>query len=214
MPFLRKIENPYGTVGIWNITETGDELAGRISLYPDEAVEFSEIRHERRKKEFLTIRLLLSELLGRQLRPEYGEDGRPFLNEFSLKISIAHSTDYAVVFLSEHNVGIDIENTNRPVRSIAGKFMSERELNNVSGFADPEYGMLVHWCAKEAVFKCTCQNGIDFRSQIHVSPFVPSDGCEFSAGLQSGNMVEEFFLQHLKIGNNALVWCVEVHNNK
>ncbi len=213
MPFLKKIENLYGTIGIWNITETGDELAGSVSLNQDEAGEYGEIRHDRRRREFLAVRLLLAELLGKLVHPEYGADGRPFLRDTGLKISIAHSADYAVVFLSDRNVGIDVEATNRTVRTIAGKFMSPVELGLVSGFADPEYGMLVHWCAKEAVFKCTCQNGIDFRTQIQVSPFVPADGCEFTAFLYGNNTVEEFFLQHLKIGNNALVWCVELNKD-
>jgi 4'-phosphopantetheinyl transferase len=211
MPFHKEIRIPTGIIGIWRISEPENILYNLVVLDGSEELEYNETKNERRKKEFLAVRLLLAKLLGRPVHPVYRDDGRPFIPDSFLNISIAHSVDFAVVILSAHNVGIDVEALDRPVRKIAPKFMSEQELDYVSGLPEPETGMLITWCAKEAVFKCTHKNGIDFRTQISISPFIPITGHEFSARLTAGNITEDFTLQYLKIDDNALVWCIEAN---
>jgi len=208
MPFLRTIENQFGTIGIWHIAESSDELSAMIDLGAGEAMEYRNIGHERRKREFLITRLLIRMLMKTPVALGYKADGRPCLSDSGYRISIAHSSAYAVIFLSAHHVGIDVEGTGRPIGQIARKFMSEREFEDISGFSDAELGMVINWCAKEAVFKCTEKSGIDFKTQIRVHPYRALDGFEFGAELFADGETEKFRLQFLEIGNNVLVWCV------
>jgi len=208
MPFLKKIENLYGTIGIWLINESSDELLDLIRLNASDLIEYGGIAHERRKKEFLITRLLILELLKKPIPLHYQNDGRPYLDESGFEISISHSGSLVVIFLSENQIGIDVEETERTIKPIAHKFMSQMELDNISGFPDTSAGMIINWCAKEAVFKCTRKNGIDFRTQITVHPFMPIDGYEFNAELFDSGETEKFRLQFQKAGNNVLVWCV------
>ena len=72
------------------------------------------------------------------------------------------------VILHHQPVGIDVEIEGRDINKIAKKFMSPDELKNISDAANKEKMLLLHWCAKEAVFKCTKHEGIDFRNHINM----------------------------------------------
>ena len=86
---------------------------------------------------------------------------------------------YAAVYLHKHEkLGIDIENFNRKFSSVEKKYLSEKELEQVK-----THSVLraIYWCCKEAVFKWTDVEGIDFRTQIHVENFDPEKTNTFCA---------------------------------
>ena len=110
MPLFRKINCEKGWGGIWKITETFDELCDMLphsACYREHAFHFAA---ERRRLEYVAVRLLIFTLTGEELQVEYLPSGRPFLRDRRLQLSISHTFGYAaVLFSEEYEVGLDIE---------------------------------------------------------------------------------------------------------
>lgn len=78
MPLFRKINCEKGWGGIWKITETFDELCDMLphsACYREHAFHFAA---ERRRLEYVAVRLLIFTLTGEELQVEYLPSGRPF----------------------------------------------------------------------------------------------------------------------------------------
>ena len=43
------------------------------------------------------------------------------------------------------------------------------------------WSLLLHWSAKETMFKCMNASDVDFREHLHVMPFTPDEQGVFSA---------------------------------
>ena len=130
-----------------------------------------QIKTEKRRQEWLASRVLLKELAGEELLIAYHDDGAPYLPDSSLSLSISHTNGYAAVLLQEQGaVGIDIEYRSDRVLKIRSRFMSPEENASVGPDYETEH-LLVHWCAKEALFKMIRQQDVDFIEHLHVEPF-------------------------------------------
>mgnify|MGYP001035166990 FL=1 len=111
----------------------------------------------------------------------YHDDGAPYLPDSSLSLSISHTNGYAAVLLQEQGaVGIDIEYRSDRVLKIRSRFMSPEENASVGPDYETEH-LLVHWCAKEALFKMIRQQDVDFIEHLHVEPFVYADSGQIKA---------------------------------
>ena len=65
---------------------------------------------ERRRLEYVAVRLLIFTLTGEELQVEYLPSGRPFFRDRRLQLSISHTFGYAaVLFSEEYEAGLDIE---------------------------------------------------------------------------------------------------------
>ncbi len=168
------IENE-GLLGIWKISESRSEL---IDLLPESqrvaAQKYiSKLKSGRRILEWLSTRVLLFSLIGKEKTIANKRDGRPFIEDGALNISISHTKDYVAVLLHKTNtVGIDIETVSERVRKIAGKFISEKEVIDKSR---QTVHMLLHWSAKETMFKILEESEIDFKKHLYIVPFTPQE---------------------------------------
>lgn len=210
MPFLKKIENQAGTIGIWKLSETSEKLLTEVQLADTEKIFYESIKNERRKKEFLAVRLLLKNLTGNQSEIEYEKSGRPRLKNSSKHISISHSAELAVFFISDKNGGIDVENTCRNIAPIAKRFLSKKELEDCENSANKQLTQTIYWSAKEAIFKCTREANIQFNSQIKLHPFEPKKSGNLFGELNIGHQNFKFDLGYFRIENNVIVYCVEL----
>ncbi|MEA4916670.1 4'-phosphopantetheinyl transferase family protein [Proteiniphilum sp.] len=170
-----------GLLGIWKMDESCEEL---IQLLPEymrsDAIEhIKEIRSERRTIEWLSTRILLFRLLNEEKTILNNPDGKPYLEEGTHHISISHTKDYAAIYLQEnHLVGIDIEIRSDRVSKVAHKFIGENE------YIDPSQKivhLLLHWSAKESMFKLMEENEIHFKHHLHIHPFIPAAKGIFTA---------------------------------
>ena len=73
------------------------------------------------------------------------------------------------VILDKRPTGIDIEYRSDRILKIRSRFMNRRKRRYRSG-AEVEH-LLIHWCAKETLFKIIGQEGVDFQKHLHVNPF-------------------------------------------
>lgn len=209
MPFLKKITAPAGTIGIWKLSETSSELLSSVRLFESEKSVFQTIKNEKRKKEYLAVRALLKKMTGSGFKITYEKSGRPKLLNYPVNISISHSAELAVIFFSEGNAGIDVENSGRNIAPVAKRFLSKTEMTQTENSPDKQTMQIIYWGAKEAIFKCTCEENIQFNSQIRILPFELNDEGNFRGELTISNQQFRFDLGYFKVENNVVVYCVE-----
>lgn len=160
--------------GIWKIEESTDELLSFLERKEEYMPGLASLRTEKRKQEWLATRVLLRELLDEEVSIAYHSNGAPFLLNMPLNISITHTNGYVAVLLQEKPfAGIDIEERSERVLRIRSRYMNEKEEEAVSRANEPEH-LLIYWCAKETLFKMIGQEGVDFQTHLHISPFTYS----------------------------------------
>ena len=199
-----------GKLGIWKFREPSEELQRIFRFTEKEKAEFQSIKYENRKREYLAVRLLLEQLLGEKAEISYTSRGKPRLENNPLSISISHSSDLAVVLLSEKNAGVDAENIRRDAEKVAHRFLSENELNAVKNSHRAQLQCMLYWCAKEAAFKFSVLPEIEFKSHINISNFaVNTDGGVFTGKLSKEQPNTNLAFHYLFYENNVVVYCVE-----
>lgn len=209
MPFEKKINTAVGVIGIWKLNDSSDTLLEQCKLSISDQHKFNKITFERRKREFLASRILIEILLERPQEVSYNNSGKPYLKGTSQNISISHSADFATVFISEKKIGIDVEQTTRNIDRVAPRFLHPDETKFIAKLENQQNAKILFWSAKEAIFKCTEFQGIQFNQQIFVPPFqLKSKGC-FNGNLQLNNKTVNYKLHYFFFKNNVIVYCVE-----
>ena len=186
-------------VVVWHVTEEYEEL---LSMLPDaESVQNEaeqQFSSEFRRVEWTAVRVLLYTVLDRQVHISYNEQGAPLLPDYEgLHISISHTKGYVAIALSETAVvGIDVEQIERldtsnqfndkekmpRVEKVRSRFMRNDE------YAETIVGMLLHWSAKETVFKVLGREGVDFQDEMKVQPF---DETQYEGDFQLEDLKED-----------------------
>ena len=120
------------------------------------------------------LRQLYREKTGKDL-PEIRvtDRGKPYFLGSNLHFSISHTSRHAFCALSEHNIGIDAEELDRPVNlKLAEKILSPGEKIRFAGAADPRRALLTFWVLKEAAAKLSGQG---VWSYLDCTEFSPED---------------------------------------
>lgn len=160
MPILKEIQSEDNHIAIWQINESEDTLLSELGVN----VELPQ-NHHRRLERLATLNLL--KRLGYGETYSYEFDGRPYLPNSNLHLSISHAGDKVVVATNPTRpIGVDIEQTQRNYRKIAPKYMSERELLGIDAY-QPDVLSLI-WCVKEAVYKLPWGVSKCFNTEIEV----------------------------------------------
>ena len=178
MPLLHQYQTPL--LGIWEITESWQEMS--VSLYNKEVydADLRNIQSEKRKQEWLAVRLLLQRLIPTRARTYiiYKDNGAPALSDGSYFISISHTKGYVAVLLSKNSQpGVDIEFRSDRAWKLKEKFLNKRELETLAQICNPcatDY-VTICWCAKETIYKALGETAVDFAEQLHIEPFLLSD---------------------------------------
>uniref|UniRef100_UPI00321699C5 4'-phosphopantetheinyl transferase family protein n=1 Tax=uncultured Draconibacterium sp. TaxID=1573823 RepID=UPI00321699C5 len=209
MPFVKEIHTPVGPIAIWKLSDSLSKLSSLYTLRDSEQEKFERITSERRKKEFLASRILTQKLAGIDQEIIYNKSGKPFLKDRNTHISISHSADFAVVFISDKKNGIDVEQTTRNIDKIATRFLHPTEQEFIERQENRQLLKILFWSAKEAIFKCSGYQGIQFNQQIQISDFNNSESNEFTGNLHTLTRSFSYKLYYFIIENNVMVYCVE-----
>lgn len=206
MPLFKTINVPEGLIGVWQLTETASDLVPCFSPEELENPDFRKYTHEKRKVEWLATRALLKSLIGPDFSVSYNPSGKPTIDHLQFKfLSISHSRDFVAIYLHrQYEVGVDIENENRNYAPITNRYLSADELIIAGNNTRLQ---CLYWCAKEAIFKLVNDEGIEFKDQIHISPFNPELENKFAAKYTTGSMQIDFTLHFQIFANNCLVWA-------
>ena len=206
--YLKKKLDNEAEIGVWQITETEDELKELSSTPSDEMEEISFIRSESLRKQRLAVRALLNTLFDEKVYLSHHDNGKPYLENNPVNISITHTEKYVAVILhEEENVGIDIESLDRDFSVVEKKALSEDEIEDLEDDKRNEQ-LAIYWCAKEAIFKLLSRYNVDFAEQIEVERFRPRGEGELEATFTYKDEEEEFDLEYITFDRHVLVWVV------
>lgn len=213
MPIFKKINlKDQSIVGIWEITEDVDELLSMAYLSPEEKHRFNLFQSQERKKQWLSYRILLNNILISPLQNisvYYNQYGKPFINPYIGNISITHSGKFSGIILSKKNaVGIDIEKISSRITNISHKFLSKNEEKEID--LDNYEQLTIYWCAKEAIYKLHGLRNIIFKENIIIKPFYNgiNEGT-LSGVLQYNEHFQNINLCFKKINDYILVFTID-----
>ena len=206
--YLKKELENEAVIGVWQVTETEEELIELSSTPSDEMEEISFIRSESLRKQRLAVRALLNTLFDEKVYLSHHDNGKPYLENNPVNISITHTEKYVAVILhEEENVGIDLESLDRDFSAVEKKALSEDEIDDLDDDNRNEQ-LAIYWCAKEAVFKLLSRYNVDFAEQIEIERFRLRGEGELEATFTSKDEEEEFDLEYMTFDRHVLVWVV------
>ncbi|MDR0668084.1 MAG: 4'-phosphopantetheinyl transferase superfamily protein [Prevotellaceae bacterium] len=208
---LYTIEKPKdgSTIAIWEMTESETELQEMCSLSNSEREEMLFITSEQRRKERLTVHLLLCQLLNKKFYLNYHDNGRPFLQNEIGDISIAHTKRFvSVIYHTSEHVGIDIECAARDFSAVEKRALAESERDYLSE-KNSNAQLCLIWGAKEAIFKYLCETGVNFAEQIEIEKFTLRKQGKINALFidKEGDKIK-FTLHYRMIDDHVMVWIV------
>ena len=181
MPIYRTYKQGDLLVGVWKVDETVEQLRSmfhQFSIYEEGFMRFST---EKRKQEWLAVRVLLKELCGEEKKIAYLPSGKPYLEVGSSFVSFSHTSGYVAVALHPSaEGGADIEQYGTRGHRVASRFIREDEKVSVES-GDEIYALLLHWSAKETMFKLMKDEAVDFVNHLHILPFAPKESGIFHA---------------------------------
>lgn len=198
--------NEFSILGVWKIEEDIETLLNLVSLDADEKKKYKSFSSTSRRLEFLSVRALLAELIGKEARIVYNKNNKPFLKDGSRFISISHSHKLTAILLSTNEkVGIDLEYMSSNIGAFSFKFINKRE--KISKDHElRKFHLYLHWCAKEALYKICDKEGISFRNNITIQPFDVKDSGEIKGEVHTTKINESFDMFYAKYDNYAIVW--------
>ena len=207
--YLKKKLDNEATIAVWQITETEEQLKELSSTPTDEMEEISFIRSESMRRQRLAVRALLNTLFDEKVYLSHHDNGKPYLENNPINISITHTEKYVAVILHDENdCGIDIESLDRDFSAVEKKALSEDEIEDLEDEKRNEQ-LAIYWCAKEAIFKLLSVYNLDFAEQIEVDRFRPKGEGELDATFIGKNGdEEEFELEYMTFDRHVLVWVV------
>ena len=209
MPLILHENIDNGEIGLWRISEEVEELILLSNLSTTETITYNGISALHRKKEWLATRALLNQLMVGTHTIKYHNDGRPYLDNCPTNISISHSTGYIAIMLHvAYNPGIDIELISRKVGKVGSRFLSEDEFAVCNEEAEhSNHRMLIHWCAKEAVYKMVPLSNIEFATDILITMGnLNEDSGSLHAIFNDKSGPIPITLSYLIVGEVLMVW--------
>lgn len=156
--FLNEEIFPDVRLGIWAISESSDDFWALSPYVESSRSEFNALyKSEQRKCEVLAVRLLIKEIIGDNVQLLHQDNGKPYLSS-GMNISISHTRGFAVIIVSHSKqVSVDIEYFSNRIERIRSKFMRDDEN------ASSQVKLLMHWCAKETMYKLFPEDNLIFN---------------------------------------------------
>jgi phosphopantetheinyl transferase len=206
--------NESAILGVWKIEEDIKTLLGMVVLDNGDKKKYKGFASTSRRLEFLSVRALLAELLGKDAKIVYNKNNKPFLKDGSRFISISHSHKLTAILCStDEKVGIDVEYMSSNINAFAFKFLNRKEKVTKSS-EDRKYHLYIHWCAKESLYKICDKEGISIKKNITIEPFEVRESGEIKGSVHTQKINETFDLFYSRYDNYAIVWTKKNYGNK
>ncbi len=208
---IKDLDDDYHSrIGVWQISESEEELKVLSSVPSDELEEISYIKNESLRKQRLAVRALLDQMFEEKVYLSHHDNGKPYIENNAINISITHTNKYVAVILAEdEEVGIDCESLDRDFSAVEKMALSEDEKDDLDDDKRNEH-LAIFWCAKEAVYKKMSRYNVDFAEQIEIDDFNPrEDGFLEATFVDKDGDTEEINLQYMTFDRHVLVWTAE-----
>ncbi len=207
MRIYKRLFDEQALLAVRLIEDDRDSLLGQLpESQREEACEhIEEMGSDRRVNEWLATRVLLHDLTGKDVSILYHDNGSPYLSDQSCNISISHSKDYVAVLLSATlQVGVDIEGISDRIYNIKERFIDTSEYIS----KDNELiHLLLHWSAKETLFKLMKESEVDFKEHLRITPFSPEQHGVFEARELKTPMRRKFQVHYEVYDDLVLTWA-------
>jgi len=209
----KHILNESTILGVWKIEEDINTLLCMVDLDEEDRKRYKVFKSTSRRLEFLSVRALLAEMLGKDARIVYNKNNKPFLKDGSRFISISHSNKLTAILCSgNERVGIDLEYMSTNIGAIAFKFLNRKE-KVTKNANDRKYHLYIHWCAKESLYKICDKEGISIRKNLTIEPFEVKESGEITGKVHTLKINESFVLYYSRYDNYAIVWTKKNYGN-
>jgi len=165
---------PNGSIlGLLEMNNSTAEMLKSLNWEQSKLNAFHSLRSEKKKKEWLGLRLLLGEIFKKQsFDLKYNDQGKPFLQNPDHNISISHSGKFICVLINESKeIGIDIQVFKPNIDKGIGLFMNEKELKDCAENLNNN-ALHIYWGAKESIYKLVGLQQTNIKTDIYISPFV------------------------------------------
>ncbi|MBK5284744.1 MAG: 4'-phosphopantetheinyl transferase superfamily protein [Bacteroidia bacterium] len=194
-------------IGLWEIDESSSELLSLIQLTPNQQSSFINIQNEKRKKEWIAVRLLLQVMLNRtDCEIIYSNSGKPSL--FTKEYSISHSGKFATLLLCKNNkAGIDIQLMKSEIQKGKDFYLSKKELKQIDAINNNDI-IYAYWGAKETLFKYCSYSEIDFKNELKIDSFNWNKSGEITGKITQKNVIELVKLKYEKLDNYMLIYTL------
>lgn len=199
------------SIGIWEISESVDELYAQISLSPEEEQIFSALKTPQRKQHWLSYRMILPYLVREDELSaiSYDEYGKPYLNNGVRHISVSHSGKFSALIASPvHSVGVDIERMDNKISKVAHKFLNDREMIE-AGHSFSVESLFAIWGAKETLYKLHGKRDILFREHIYIAPFIPQQEGVVYGTIQTDKGDKSFPVYYQMLDGYVLTYAID-----
>ena len=201
-------------LGAWKIEEDLPTLLELVDMNEEDRKRYDVFRSTSRKTEFLSVRALLAELLGKEARIVYNKNNKPFIRDGSHFISITHSYKLTAILISKsERVGIDLEFMRTNISTLAFKFLNKKEKITRNRNLRT-YNLYIIWCAKEAIYKICDKEGINIVKDITIEPFEIRDSGEIAGNVKNERIDDRFTLFYSKYDNYTIVWTKKKHEEQ
>lgn len=207
---------------VWKMEESQDMLLALLSDVQRVSCsqEIQRFTSERRKTEWLSVRVLLYSMLHKDKEICYSPEGKPYLADHSFFISISHTKGYVAVILgSAAPVGIDIEQYGQRVHKVYDRYIRPDELvepyhpvdvdkNREEGdIGDLTWSLLLHWSAKETIFKRMENADADLR-KLRLAHFIPRKEGIFQVQEFATELQQIYFVGYRICPDFVITWTL------
>lgn len=206
MPLIEKFTDCDATTGIWKIDESLAELEALYTIKPTEWPVYMAFKNDRRRKEWLSTRILLRQLVGYDVQICYRDSGKPYLSDLSACISITHTVGFVGIRLASHPVALDMEYRSDRVLKILDRFVSEKEMKYIDP-EEPTTSALIIWSAKETLFKLFDFHDVLFDQHLFISNLRLRKSGHFRGTMSKGGFEAYVRLYYKVLGDLILVYC-------
>lgn len=183
-------------------------LISQLSNFNSYLSEFQKITSDKRKIEFLSVRIALNILMKNEVKIVYNAVGKPYLLDDETFISVSHTRNYVAVMAGQKSdLGIDIEHISdiERFRKVSGRFLSKEELNDLSIDLYPEI-LPICWSIEEAVYKMIGEETVNFADKMKIQQFIPENEGLADVFLPDRN--QTIAVRYRKNELFTLAWCV------
>jgi len=196
-------------LSVIKIHESSEALLKKVQLNDYDRDIFDKIKNEKIKAQWLSVRLLVSELLNENKHIVYDKHDKPHLSDKSYNISISHTKDLVAVLLSKDKLaGIDIEYKSNRILKIINKFLNKQEISDLE--KDNEIvKYLLYWNAKETLYKLYGKKNLIFKDNLLISSFKLNNEGSFNGEIQIDNNNKDHVLNYKVFNDFTLVWCLK-----
>ncbi len=208
MPLVLKKEIENSVLLFWEVHENLDDLVSKFkefNTFEEELETLDKFKNNKRKLEWLSVRLLINDFFKEKTKIYYDNFGKPFLKN-NYKIGISHSKNLIVVALSKNEeIGVDVEFISNRIKRIAHKFLHKAEIEQI----DIENDLLklhLHWCAKEALYKIYGKKELSFINNLRIEP-IDEQKDFFTGNIILNNNTTSYQIQYIEYKGFVVVWA-------